>query len=143
MARRRPPDGLVQPGATTILSYNSPILYVVSWDVESTIGYDKWFSRLPVETQRSIVARVDVLAEEGPGLGRPLVDTVKGSKHPNMKELRVPGAVRILFAFDNERNAVLLVGGSKRGQWQAWYRKAIKEADRLFDEHLRAIRKRE
>jgi len=114
----------------------------MSWDVESTPEYDKWFARLPVDSQVEIVARVDVLREKGPGLGRPLVDSVKGSKHPNMKELRI-GTIRILFAFDPQRTALLLVGGNKRGQWQAWYRKAIKVADRLYDRHLRGVRQRE
>ena len=86
-----------------------------------------------------MIARVDLLEAEGPALGRPTVDTIVGSRHPNMKELRVSkgGAIRILFAFDPRRQAVLLIGGNKVGQWRAWCEKAIPRADDLFDEYLR------
>ena len=84
---------------------------------------------------------ITVLAEEGPGLGRPLVDTVSGSKLPNLKELR-PGSaggseVRLLFVFDPQRRAVFLVGGDKSGQWSDWYKTAIPQAEDAYTEHLR------
>jgi hypothetical protein len=84
---------------------------------------------------------ITVLAEEGPGLGRPLVDTVAGSKLPNLKELR-PGSsggseVRLLFVFDPERRAVFLVGGDKSGKWSDWYTTAIPRAEDAYTEHLR------
>jgi hypothetical protein len=80
-----------------------------------------------------------LLEAEGPALGRPTVDTIASSRYPNMKELRVSkgGAIRILFAFDPRRQAVLLIGGDKTGQWHAWYEEAIPVADDLFDEYLR------
>lgn len=87
-----------------------------------------------------LVSAITALEIEGPNLGRPLVDTVKGSKHPNMKELR-RRSFRILFAFDPDRVAVLLVGGDKEGQWNRWYKRTIKLADRLFDERLRRRRR--
>lgn len=67
---------------------------------------------------------IDRLGAVGPGLGRPLVDRINGSRHHNMKELR-PGStrrseIRILFAFDPVRRAVLLVAGDKSGNWQGW-----------------------
>jgi hypothetical protein len=72
-----------------------------------------------------------------PALGRPLVDRIKASRHHNMKELRSTGGnVRILFAFDPERKAILLIGGDKTGQWKGWYSKSIPIADDLYDEHL-------
>jgi hypothetical protein len=82
-----------------------------------------------------------VLREEGPVLGRPLVDTVKGSEFRNMKELR-PGSsgnseVRVLFIFDPERRAVFLIVGDKAGQWATWYRRAIPAADRMYKAYLR------
>ena len=82
------------------------------------------------------------LAEGGPALGRPLVERLSRSRHQNMKELRVSqgGALRVLFAFDPRRMAILLLGGDKSGQWNDWYRAAIPEADRLFDQHLRELR---
>jgi hypothetical protein len=76
----------------------------------------------------------------GPGLGHPLVDTVEGSRHANMKELRV-NTTRVLFAFDPARNAILLIGGDKRDRWQQFYVEMIPLADRLFDEHLTELEK--
>jgi hypothetical protein len=83
---------------------------------------------------------MEILAEFGPALGRPLVDTIHRSRHRNMEELR-PGSkgrseVRILFAFDPRRRAVMLVAGDKSYDWDKWYTRNIKVADDLFDEHL-------
>jgi hypothetical protein len=111
----------------------------VSWEVELTAEFERWYRGLDEGTQDRIIAAVQVLRSKGPGQGRPLVDTVKGSKHP-MKELRV-GTIRILFAFDPRRVAILLIGGDKRGKWREWYRTAIPRADRLYARHLRSIRK--
>jgi hypothetical protein len=89
------------------------------------------------DEQEAIDAAVEVLEERGPALGRPLVDNVHQSKHPNMKELRpLGGTIRILFAFDPRRTAILLVGGDKAGQWNLWYRDYVPVADRLYDDHL-------
>jgi DNA-binding Xre family transcriptional regulator len=90
----------------------------VPWNIETTADFDQWFNDLSTKEQKRVVAGVEALRREGPRLTRPLVDTLKGSKHPNMKELR-RGSIRILFAFDPERSAVLLVGGDKRGQLAA------------------------
>jgi hypothetical protein len=79
--------------------------------------------------------RVDLLQQHGPTLGRPVVDSIKASRHHNMKELRT-GALRILFVFDPTSSAVLLIGGNKRDQWTAWYEAAIPTADNLFDDYL-------
>jgi hypothetical protein len=111
-----------------------------SWETDSTDGFDEWFDGLPENDQDSVVAIVNLLEELGPALGRPAVDSIKGSRHKNMKELR-PGTMRILFAFDPERRAILLVGGDKRDQWKRWYRDMIPVADDLFDEHLRRVRR--
>ncbi len=106
-----------------------------------------WFTDLRLDDPGSFflaTAALDRLGELGPALGRPLVDRVRGSRHQNMKELR-PGstggsAVRILFAFDPERRAMLLVAGDKSGQWREWYRRNIPVADSRFDEHLESLR---
>ncbi|MGI5162382.1 type II toxin-antitoxin system RelE/ParE family toxin [Microbispora sp. CA-102843] len=81
-----------------------------------------------------------VLERNGPAEGRPLVDTVTGSKIPNMKELR-PGStgrseIRILFVFDPWRSAILLVAGDKAGNWERWYRQAIPQAEHLYEIYL-------
>jgi hypothetical protein len=113
----------------------------VAWDVEYTAQFEAWFERLDEREQDSVVVAVEILQEAGPGLGRPLVDTVKGSRHPNMKELRPRrGHLRILFAFDPRRMAILLLGGDKTDRWQAWYQREIPRADDLYDEHLDALK---
>lgn len=99
------------------------------------------------ETYDLIVAALAILKEEGPGLGRPLVDTIVGSRHNNMKELR-PGSsgrseVRILFAFDPKRRAILLVAGDKQGAWQRWYKTNIPIADDRYDMHLEQLQKQQ
>ena len=79
-----------------------------------------------------------VLETYGPQLGRPLVDTVKGSRHKNMKELRVQSLgrpFRIFFAFDPKRQAVLLIGGNKTGD-KTFYETMIRKADKLLDSFL-------
>lgn len=87
----------------------------------------------------------EVLQDRGPYVGRPLVDTVKGSSFKNMKELRLPSSgrseIRILFAFDPKRRAVMLPAGDKsfggtRERWNRWYARAIPRADRLYRQHL-------
>ena len=103
-----------------------------------------WLASLDSGSREQVVAAVEVLSEHGPQLGRPLVDTVTTSRHKNMKELR-PGSagrseLRILFAFDPERQAILLVAGDKAGNWKSWYRKSIPVADDLFAIHLRKLR---
>src|SRR5713101_6471834 len=90
-----------------------------------------------MEEQAAIDVTVEVLQERGPALGRPLVDTVKGSRHANMKELRPRGeTIRILFAVDPRPTAILLLGGDKRGRWNAWYKTMIPLADQLYDGYL-------
>lgn len=105
------------------------------WEVLYTDEFGEWFETLAEDQQD----RVDLLEEHGPALGRPIVDTVAQSRHANMKELRVSagGALRILFAFDPARQAVLLLGGDKAGQWREWYAEAVPRADDLFDTYLR------
>jgi hypothetical protein len=90
-----------------------------------------------------VIARVQLLEQLGPSLGRPVVDTVRGSAYQNMKELRASkgGALRILFIFDPLRRAILLCGGNKGGQWKQWYRDAIPAADALYSEYLDNLRK--
>lgn len=110
------------------------------WEVEFTDQFGEWWDTLAASEQQSIDAAVRVLEQRGPGLGRPLVDTVEGSRHANMKELRT-STTRVLFAFDPARNAILLIGGDKRDRWQQFYMEMTPLADRLFDEHLAELEK--
>lgn len=109
-----------------------------SVDIELIAG---WLASLDEDSQAQVVAAIEILEDQGPHLGRPLVDTVSTSRHKNMKELR-PGSsgrseLRILFAFDPTRNAIMLVAGDKAGSWKRWYQRNIPVADDPFDDHLR------
>jgi hypothetical protein len=111
------------------------------WHVEATDDFAMWFEALAWPDQERVMAAVEVLAELGPGLGRPFVDTLKGSRHRNMKELRPRGGhLRVLFAFDPRRVALLLVGGDKTDQWERWYEGAVARADSLYDGHIAKLR---
>lgn len=113
----------------------------MGWEVEYTDEFGEWYGGLDETTQDAIIAAVAFLEERGPGLGRPVVDTVHGSRYSNMKELRPPGGnLRILFAFDPRRHAILLIGGDKTGRWRAWYDEMIPWADDLYELHLRTLR---
>jgi hypothetical protein len=104
------------------------------WDVRVLGEVESWLLDLDDDTYEQVVAAIDKLADDGPALGRPLADRIEGSRHHNMKELR-PGSagrseVRILFAFDPERRAVLLVAGDKAGDWTQWYRRNVRSQTR-------------
>jgi hypothetical protein len=114
----------------------------MAWEAEYTDEFGDWYHQQDEDVQDAIIAAVDCLERDGPGLGRPIVDTLRGSRHPNMKELRPPiGTVRILFAFDPRRKAILLLGGDKAHRWNSWYDEMIPIADRLYDEHLQTLQK--
>ena len=104
-----------------------------AWTVVLHEEVSAWLQALTAPTRNRVSEAIDVLAMHGPGLGRPLVDTISGSRYANMKELRV-GTCRLLFAFDRHRSAVVLVAGDKRDEWNRWYRVAIPLADRRLDE---------
>ncbi|MBF6355847.1 type II toxin-antitoxin system RelE/ParE family toxin [Nocardia higoensis] len=114
-----------------------------NWDVDLAYVED-WLVNLDQQSYEQVIAAIELLAERGPQLGRPLVDTIKASRHKNMKELR-PGStgrseLRVLFAFDLERKAIFLIAGDKAGQWDKWYRVNIPIADDRFDEHLAKLK---
>jgi hypothetical protein len=106
------------------------------WDIYVVNEVRDWINTLDETTHARVVAAIDMLAEHGPGLGRPLVDTIQGSTVANLKEMR-PGTVRILFAFDPWRSSILLVAGDKAGQWNAWYHTAIPLAEERYQRYLK------
>lgn len=113
----------------------------MAWDIEFTDQFGEWWDALDEDTQVAIDAIVRVLEKVGPALTRPYADTVKGSRHPSMRELRVQHQgrpLRLLYAFDPRRTAIVLVGGDKGGDGR-WYDVHIPIADRLYDEHLEEI----
>jgi hypothetical protein len=105
------------------------------WPIEVTDQFETWYAGLSQIDREAVNAAVDALEQRGPGLGRPLVGEIAGSRRGQLKELRIR-TIRILFRFDRRRTAILLIGGDKRGTWKAWYRAAIPLADDLFDEYL-------
>ncbi|KHL05150.1 type II toxin-antitoxin system RelE/ParE family toxin [Sinomonas humi] len=114
----------------------------MGWYVELELVED-WMLGLDDKTYDLVSAALELLSEEGPHLGRPIVDTVKGSTYKNMKELR-PGSsgkseVRMLFVFDPNRNAIFLVAGDKAGNWNKWYDENIPIAEKLYEEHLKNL----
>lgn len=106
-----------------------------------TDQFEHWWTSLTEDQQDALHAGVVRLERSGPSLERPVVDHLKTSRHANMKELRTSkgGALRVLFAFDPRRNAILLLGGDKTGRWNDWYATAVPAADDLYDEHLTDI----
>jgi hypothetical protein len=118
----------------------------VKWEVEFHRDFDPEFDTLPEKVQAELLAHALLLERFGPQLGRPRVDTLKGSRHANMKELRfdaADGVWRIAFAFDPQRNAVLLVAGDKSGgSERRFYRQLVAKADERFDEHLLRTKKK-
>jgi hypothetical protein len=114
------------------------------WQVATTDDFDGWFAALGREAQVEIIAKVELLKLLGPKLGRPHADTLNGSKHANMKELRADTAdhvMRIAFAFDPHRMAILLVAGDKAGvNPRRFYKQLIRKADTLFDTHLAKLK---
>src|SRR5665213_3295674 len=103
------------------------------WHVATTADFDEWFGELDEDGQAEIIAKVELLKLLGPKLSRPHADTLKSSKHANMKELRADTAdkvMRVAFAFDPERAGILLVAGDKSGVSQRrFYKRLIAKAD--------------
>ena len=114
------------------------------WDIYQTNEVVAWLSGLQVtdpKTADLVDDAIYALSRSGPALGRPLVDTMASSKIKNLKELR-PGSsgateVRILFAFDPWRSAILLIAGDKAGRWNRWYIEAIPKAEQLYEIYLK------
>lgn len=115
----------------------------MAWEIVGTDRFRDWYDSLQDESAWRVNAAVDLLEEAGPTLGRPLVDTIKTSRFRNMKELRVSAQgddLWVLFIFDPERRAVLLLGGNKTGDWSGWYERSVPEADALYDAYLEELR---
>lgn len=116
----------------------------MAWTVVFHDDFDEEFKAFEQEFQDELLAHARLIEAYGPKLGRPAVDTLKGSKHANMKELRFNWqreVWRVAFAFDPKRAAILLVAGNKRGaDEKRFYKQLIKVADQRFDEHLATLK---
>jgi len=113
------------------------------WTVVFHPDFEAEFDAWPEPAREEALATATVLEQFGPHAGRPHVDTLKGSRFANMKELRfsaADGVWRVLFAFDPERQAVLLVGGDKSGTSERrFYKTLIAKADERYQDHLRSL----
>lgn len=116
------------------------------WPVATTDELDEWFAGMDDSAKVEIIAKVELLKILGPRLGRPHADTLRGSRHANMKELRAntsDAVLRIAFAFDPDRSAILLCAGDKSGVNQKrFYKVLVDRADSLYDAHLARLKPR-
>lgn len=110
----------------------------MGWKIEVSDEFELWYTRLTEAEMESVNFSVDLLEQGGPVLGRPHVDTLKGSAIPNLKELRVQHEgrpLRILFVFDPRRVGYLILGGDKTGD-DDWYITFIPRAEKIYAQHL-------
>ena len=118
----------------------------MTWEIRFHPEFLLEFNTFARLVRRELLAHARVLEQYGPNLGRPRVDTLNGSRYPNMKELRfnaAGGVWRVAFAFDPERRAILLVAGDKLGRNERrFYRTLIRKADDRFNDHLYELRNR-
>jgi len=118
---------------------------MADWEVLFHGAFEREFEELQADVQDELLAHARLLEEFGPSLRRPWADTLKGSRHANMKELRFQagdGVWRVAFAFDPKRRAVLLVCGDKSGgSERRFYRGLIRKADQRFGEYLAGLAK--
>lgn len=112
-------------------------------NVEYTDEFETWWKTLSEDEQEDVAAIVGLLEEKGTQLPFPFSTGVEGSKHSHMRELRVQSnsnPLRVLYAFDPRRTAILLIGGNKRGD-KRWYKTNVPIADKLYADHLTELKK--
>ena len=110
-------------------------------EVEFTDEFENWWDGLDEREQESVGSGIDVLERLGTTLGYPYSSDIRGSRHSQMRELRIQHKgrpFRVLYAFDPRRMALLLIGGDKTGN-NRWYEQFVPIADNLYDEHLRSL----
>src|SRR5437588_1607252 len=115
----------------------------MAWNVEHTDEFAQWYHGLSETQQDDITAAGLLLMEMGPHLPHPYSSGINGSRHAHMRELRVQSGgkpLRVFYAFDPRRTAILLIGGDKTGD-RRFYERMIPIADALYDEHLAELEK--
>lgn len=108
------------------------------WEIVYSTEFEQWLHDLGLDSAKSIARSLSILIEFGPILGRPYVDTLKGSKIKNLKELRTQckqHVYRTLFVFDVARKAVILIAGDKAGD-DRFYQKFIPLAEEIYEDYL-------
>jgi hypothetical protein len=115
----------------------------MSWEIKFHNEVRDWLLELDSKCRNECDKALTLLMQLGPQLGRPTADHVKGSNVLNLKELRVSCGqgrrIRMLFAFDVQRLAIVLVAGDKKGEWNSWYPKQIRLAELRYLEHLKQL----
>ena len=112
------------------------------WDVEYTNEFGMWWAGLAEGQQDDVTAVVELLLEHGPRLPFPYSSGVESSRHSHIRELRIQSdgrPIRVFYAFDPRRSAILLIGGDKSGN-DRFYKQYVPLADKLYDEHLGELR---
>ena len=115
----------------------------MNWDVEYTDEFGTWWAGLSERRQEDVAASVELLMSLGPNLPFPHSSGIGGSRHGHMRELRVQSGgkpLRVFYAFDPRRSAILLIGADKTGD-DRFYKKYVQTADDLYDTHLNELRK--
>jgi hypothetical protein len=111
------------------------------WVIKQTVEFQDWFDGSSEKIQYDTLEHIEVLKQFGPQLGRPQVDTLKGSSITNLKELRFNSGnqvIRIFFVFDPDRNAVLIIGGNKAGSGdKKFYNKMIDMSEKIYLKYLK------
>ncbi len=114
----------------------------MTWEVEYTDGFGRWWNTLDAAEQESVDAYVQLLEAKGPHLPFPYSSDIVSSRHGGVRELRIQHhgkPYRVLYAFDPRRIAILLVGGNKTGR-DRWYEESVPIADERYDQHLEELR---
>ena len=115
----------------------------MEWSVEYTDEFEQWWSSLSEKEQESIDTAVGLVETKGPSLGFPYSSSIRGSKVDHLRELRIQHKgrpLRVLYAFDPRRCALLILGGDKTGD-DRWYEIFVPRAEKLYKEHLETLRK--
>jgi hypothetical protein len=115
----------------------------MAWNVEHTDEFAEWYQELSEAQQDDLAAAGLLLIEQGPKLPFPYSSGINGSKHAHMRELRVQSGgrpLRVFYAFDPRRSAILLIGGDKTGD-DRFYERMVLIADQLYDVYIAEIRK--
>ena len=113
------------------------------WNVESTAQFERWWDSLTPAEQRSVTGGIRLLGQKGPTLEFPHSSGIRSSRHSNMRELRAQSGgrpLRVFYAFDPRRTAILLLGGDKTGN-DRFYARFVRRADELYDQHLAELRR--
>jgi len=115
-------------------------------EVETTDEFDEWWETLTETEQDDVAAIVELLEERGAHLPYPYSSGIRGSEYSHMRELRIQSSgdpLRVFYAFDPRRVAVLLIGGNKVGDEKRFYKKYVRKADNIYGVHLETLKEQE